>query len=373
MGYITSVGTAVPRFAIEQERIADFMCALFGLAGDAEARLRKLYRQTEIRRRHSVIADYGMPPGGYEFYPNTVNLEPFPGVGARMQAYRLHAPPLAEQAVYDCLAALQAGGAHVERHEITDIITVSCTGMYAPGIDIDLVHALGLPLSTRRYCINFMGCYAAFNGLKMADALVKADPRAKVLVVCVELCTLHFQKSLLPDHVLSNALFADGAAAALVEAEARPGRTNLEMRRFSADLCPNGKNEMTWEIDAGGFNMTLSKYVADLLQGGLGSLTDALFQNFDVTRDEIAYWAIHPGGPKILDACRRELRLREADLAVSRRVLAEYGNMSSPTVLFVLKELLTSAQRQSGAHVAAMAFGPGLTMESALLRTERTS
>ena len=364
--YLTALGTAVPPHALAQEHIADFMCALLELRGEEELRLRKLYRHSGIRNRHSVLADYGRTMGQFQFYPNTVDLEPFPDVSARMESYRRHAPGLAQRAADTCLGKRPA----LHRDEITDLVTVSCTGMYAPGLDIELVHSLGLPHTTHRYCVNFMGCYAAFNGLKIADALVRANPKAKVLVLCVELCTLHFQKSAQPDHILSNALFADGAAAALVEAEPAPRGTSLSFEGFHTELRPEGSKDMAWEITESGFSMTLSKYVADLLENGIAEMTAGLLGRFGLSAADVEHWAIHPGGPKIVDMCRRQLGLREEDTAAAQRVLAEYGNMSSPTILFVLEELMRVRRPKPGERLAAAAFGPGLTMESALLRVD---
>ncbi|MBU1822856.1 MAG: type III polyketide synthase, partial [Bacteroidetes bacterium] len=210
--FITSLGTAVPAHQIEQNRIADFMAKAMGLNAVDERRLRALYRSTRIRQRHSVLPDYGRSNGDFSFYPNTPGLEPFPTVQQRMVAYRQHAVVLAEEAIRDCL-----NNTPVSPDKITHLITVSCTGMYAPGPDIELIGRLGLQSTVHRIAVNFMGCYGAFNGLKTAVALVKADPSARVLLVCVELCTLHFQKKNEEDHLLANALFSDGAAAVLLE------------------------------------------------------------------------------------------------------------------------------------------------------------
>jgi alpha-pyrone synthase len=363
--YLTSIGTAVPAHAIDQATIAGFMARLLGLSGEAAERLQKLYAHSGITRRHSVLPDYNRQVGQFAFFPNTENLEPFPGVEARMGVYRAEAPALARQAIAQCLEATGLVAADIDH-----LVTVSCTGMYAPGLDIDLVQSLGMAPTTRRYCINFMGCYAAFNGLKLADALVRSHPGERVLVVCVELCTLHFQKSLSMDHLVSNSLFSDGAAAALVESAPRGGAPRLRMDTFHALLCPDSLKDMAWQIGDTGFQMTLSKYVAGLLEGGIGALAETLLGMAGVHKAEIGGWAIHPGGRRILEACQAELGLDEEDLAVSRQVLRSFGNMSSVTILFVLADWLRGYGHADGERLIAAAFGPGLTMESALMQLE---
>ncbi len=363
--HLCAIGTALPPHRLPQATIADFMIRALALDDAAARKLRVLYRASGIETRHTVVPDYGREPADFEFYPPTANLEPFPTVSRRMAAYRAGAVPLATAAVRDCLAALP----NVTVASITHLITVSCTGMYAPGLDIDLVTALGLPHTVQRTAVNFMGCYAAFNGLKLADALVRATPTARVLVVCVELCTLHFQKDLTDDHLLSNALFADGAAAALVVAESLGSGPTLALEAAHCALEPAGHAEMAWHIGDSGFEMTLSSYVPDLIRAGIGNLTDGLLQALNLDLADVAHIAIHPGGRRILEVIEQALGLPRAANRHAYAVLREYGNMSSATVLFVLRRLLgelTTANR--GERVLSFAFGPGLTLESLLLR-----
>ena len=210
--YLGAIGTATPPHRLAQPVIADFMARALELDADGTRKLRALYRVSGIGHRYSVLPDYGEAVGNYAFFPNTPGLEPFPSVSQRMATYRHEALPLARAAAQDSLRQAP----EVAAGSLTHLITVSCTGMYAPGLDIELVQALGLSLSVRRTCVNFMGCYAAVNALRLADSIVRAEPTARVLVVSVELCTLHFQKSREEDHLVSNALFGDGAAACLV-------------------------------------------------------------------------------------------------------------------------------------------------------------
>ncbi|WP_426059884.1 type III polyketide synthase [Hymenobacter sp. B1770] len=364
--YLGAIGTANPVHRIAQPQIADFMAQALAF-GEGDARkLRALYRVSGIEQRYSVVPDYGRVNGEYTFFPNTPDLEPFPSVGQRMAVYRREALPLATEAVRDCLRQVP----DVAPASITHLVTVSCTGMYAPGLDIELVKALGLRPDVRRTCVNFMGCYAAVNAVKLADAFCLADVNARVLIVSVELCTLHFQKSAEEDHLVSNALFGDGAAACLVQAKPLPnGAPSLALQAFHCGLEPDGHDDMAWHINDFGFEMTLSSYVPKLIQRGIGSLTEGLLSSLPVQLADIHHFAIHPGGRKILETIETALGLTREDNRHAYRVLRDYGNMSSATVLYVLRDVLAhSSPADHGAPVLSFAFGPGLTMEAMLLQ-----
>jgi predicted naringenin-chalcone synthase len=357
MSFITSLATAAAPHALAQTAVADFMVRAMSLNDDQARQLRALYRATGIDKRHSVLADYGRA-GPYDFFANTPDLEPFPTTRQRMEVYQREAIALSMRAAAPCLQ--QAGA---EPGTITHLVVASCTGMYAPGLDIDLVKALGLPTTVQRTCINFMGCYAAFNALKVADAFCR-DAHAHVLVVCTELCSLHFQKQNTPDNWLANALFADGAAAVLVEPAPRSG-VNLRLHRFFSDLALEGQHDMAWHIGDAGFEMKLSTYVPDILETGLMPLTQSLLRN--TAQPQIKYWAVHPGGRRIVEAAARALGLNPGQTQFSLQVLRQFGNMSSATVLFVLHDMWQQAEEQDhGQKLLGFAFGPGLTMESML-------
>ncbi len=365
--YLCAIGTATPPHRLPQTRIAEFMIQALKLDEVAAKRLRVLYRASGIETRHTVVPDYGREPADFTFYPPAADLEPFPTVSQRMAAYRTAAVPLSIAAVNACMAQLPA----VAVASVTHLITVSCTGMYAPGLDIDLVMGLGLAPTVQRTAVNFMGCYAAFNGLKLADAICRADPAARVLVVCTELCTLHFQKHLTDDHFLSNALFADGSAAALVAGQPLMGAyPALALEGAHCALEPAGQAEMAWHIGDSGFEMTLSSYVPDLIRQGIGRLTDGLLQALGLhLPDDVAHFAVHPGGKRILEVIEQALELPRAANRHAYAVLREYGNMSSATVLFVLQHLLRDlTPANHGERVLSFAFGPGLTLESLLFR-----
>ncbi|RAJ97476.1 putative naringenin-chalcone synthase [Larkinella arboricola] len=361
--YITAIGTAVPRYGFSQSQIASFMAEALQFDERNRRKLQTLYRLTRIDRRHSVLPDYGTSPGEYTFFPNTSDLEPFPTVGRRMEIYRKEALPLA-------LAAIENLHQNGKTVQPTHLITVSCTGMYAPGLDIDLIEALNLPTTLHRTAINFMGCYGAFNALKTADAFVRADPSACVLVVCLELCTLHFQKKTDEDQLLSNALFADGAAAVLVEAQPNLNQPapSFRMRTFFCDLWPDGKEDMGWIINDHGFEMTLTSAVPTVIQHGIGKALSRLLEHGGLAIEDITHYAMHPGGRKILEVIEQQLGIDSHENRFAYEVLRQYGNMSSATVLFVLKAIQKQLRStpETG-NILSCAFGPGLTLESMIL------
>ncbi|MGE3728339.1 MAG: type III polyketide synthase, partial [Candidatus Sericytochromatia bacterium] len=226
MSYCLAVGTALPEFAHPQATILNFMHQWVPLPEAEAGRLAKMYARSGIETRHSVIPDYGCGPEARRMYPPTPDLEPFPGLSQRMAVFQQTALPLALKAVQACFDKESA----LPRSDITHLIAVSCTGLSAPGLDLMLLKALELPSSTMRTGVNFMGCYAALHGLKLSDAICRSQPEAVVLLVCVELCTQHFQKDPSPDNLAANLLFADGAAAALLCGEAkRPQQPVLEL------------------------------------------------------------------------------------------------------------------------------------------------
>jgi alpha-pyrone synthase len=371
--FINAIGTAVPENEHAQTQLARFMANALQLDEPAQRRMGALYRQTKISRRYSVLPDYSRTNGSFTFYPNTPDLEPFPSIGQRMEVYKREAMPLALRAVRDCLAIYPT----FALPSVTHLIVVSCTGFYAPGPDIELVEALGLPGTTQRLLIGFMGCYGAFNGLKAADAIVRADPQANVLVVCVELCTIHFQKSNDVSNWLANALFSDGAAAVLVQGQARPEQS-FRLQSFQCDLLPDGRDEMAWTIGNQGFDMVLSQHVPDVIQHHIGHMVHRILDQNGLMVADVDYFALHPGGRRILDLIETELVIDRTKTHHAYDVLDQYGNMSSATVLFVLKaiwnELADAVTRTNDPlpdgftkTIAGIAFGPGLTLESMLL------
>ncbi|WP_317195633.1 type III polyketide synthase [Pontibacter aydingkolensis] len=361
--YICAIGTANPPHKIPQMQVADFMAEALQFDEQETRKLKALYRVSGIGQRYSVLEDYTRQNGEFTFYPNTPTLEPFPTVQQRMELYRNHAVNLSEDAVRRCLEQ-----SPVTLPELTHLITVSCTGMYAPGLDIELVERLQLSSCVQRTAVNFMGCYAAFNAIKLADSICRANPEAKVMLVCTEICTIHFQKHAQQDHLVSNALFGDGAAAVLMQGLPCQ-EVCLELQSFHCDLAPAGKRDMAWHIGDTGFEMTLSSYVPDLIKKGIKELTERLLQGLKTTTKEISLFAIHPGGRRILEVIEQELGMTRNDNRFAYQVLRDFGNMSSATVLFVLKALMDSlTPKEQDEPILSFAFGPGLTLESMLLK-----
>ena len=338
------------------------MQRIYAMDSQANRKLKYLYHQSGIDSRYSVIPDYTRSAAEWVFYPPTENLEPFPSLEKRMAIYRRCAAPLSIEAIRRCLDGKQ------EMEGVSHLITVSCTGVSAPGLDLELLEALGLPATTFRTSINFMGCYAAVHALKLGHALVTADPGAKVLIVCTELCTLHFQQEPTVDNMLSSLLFADGAAAALIVADSDT-RKGLTLRGFYSEIVQKGKGEMTWDLSSTGFRMTLTSYVTDLIEADFEALVGHALKKSGLRREEIGEWCIHPGGKKILEAIGNSLSLGSGALDDSYEILKSYGNMSSPTILFVLQRMMNRLGDDRTNRVFGAAFGPGLTMETFIAET----
>lgn len=358
MSKIVSIGTAVPAFRHEQSAILDFMQRVYALSENDKRKLKFLYRQGGIDTRYSVIPDYSLSPGEWQFYSPTENLEPFPKLEKRMQWYQQYAATLSINAIEKCIEKVQG-------HTITHLITVSCTGMSAPGLDLELLELLNLPATTFRTSVNFMGCYAAIHALKIADAFCKADENANVLIVCTELCTLHFQKEHTVDNMTSSMLFADGAAAVLVTGNNET--EGLTIDSFYSMVSLKGKKDMAWELSSKGFLMTLSSYVPDVIEENFDSMVQSALATADLHKQDITHWCIHPGGKKILEAVHKSLGFTNGQLQPCYDVLREYGNMSSPTVLFVLESIMNSLAKKEKSSIFGAAFGPGLTMETFIL------
>lgn len=353
---IISIGTAVPQYKYAQSDLAKWMHQRLDPTNERMGRIfRVLYEKTSIAYRHSVLPDFSANNNSTKLF---IDANKEPQVEDRLAIYKNEAVNLGAAAAMNCLNKTSTN-----TKEITHIISVSCTGMSAPGLEIALKKTLRLDASSQTHAVNFVGCYATFPALKMADAFCKADPNAVVLIVAVELCTLHFQNKSSDDHLLSNSLFADGAAAALLSSSARKNK-GLIIDNFANLLIDEGKNEMAWDIYADGFLMKLSSYIPALVDRGISKLLNLVTSN----QEKIDHWAIHPGGRKILEACEKELQLSKIDLAASYTILKNYGNLSAPTILFVLNELLESKSMEPEELIFCCGFGPGLTMESAILK-----
>ncbi|HUS00138.1 MAG TPA: type III polyketide synthase, partial [Chitinophagaceae bacterium] len=292
----------------------------------------------------------------------------------RMKWFNKTAPKLSVDAIEKCIEN------KINKYEITHFITVTCTGMSAPGLDLQVMEAMDLSTNIFRSSVNFMGCYAAIHALKLADAFCNSDKKAKVLIVCTELCTLHFQKEYSTDNIASSLLFGDGAAAVLVTND-EDKHDGLRIKDFYSEVAFKGKKDMSWQLSSTGFLMTLSGYIPALIEEDFNSLTENALQHANYDKEDITHWCVHPGGKKILTAIEKSINVPTEALQHSYNVLRDYGNMSSPTILFVLKEIMNELHmnelqhpenlptRQSGkkANILGAAFGPGLTLETFIL------
>ncbi|MBW9095721.1 type III polyketide synthase [Microbacterium jejuense] len=364
---IVSIGTAVPRTELRQEDVRDLFAAQEGLDRLTRRRIQAVFDAADIRRRHTVLAELGTDadvrmPGAPAFLDAGRGILS-PSTGERNDLFIAAAPELAAKAAR---AALAEGA--VDAAEVTHVVTVSCTGMFAPGLDHRLVRDLGLPPSVERCHLGFIGCAAALPALRVASALAATRPAAVVLVVCLELCSLHLRRSSDPQQIVAASVFADGAAAAVVTSDAATGRAGgFDLDRFGSTLTSEGETDMVWTIGDHGFEMVLSAEVPRIIgreiRGAVGRFLG------DDAPPEV--WAVHPGGRSVLDRVESGLELPPEALAASRTVLREYGNMSSATILFILEALLRDESVDDGARIAGLAFGPGLTVESAMLTRRR--
>lgn len=359
---ISGIGTANPEYRFPQDRILDFMTAAHGLDDRQASRLRKIYELSGIDYRYSVLPDFGGQPDGPGFFGT--GSFPAPCTQSRMKVYERHAKRVMHAAIEDLKERCQ----EFRLQDVTHLITVSCTGMYAPGLDIDLLGILGLPEDTERTCINFMGCYGAFNALKVADYICRAEPGAKVLIADIELCTLHFQRVNSLDNWLANSLFSDGAAAVLVEnSRFRSSPVGFRLKTFYNVLVAEGRDEMAWYIGNTGFEMRLSSRIAKNIRSRVEQVSGKVAGKAGIRREDVSRLAVHPGGRRILEVCNEVLQFPDEALQPSFDVLRNFGNMSSASVLFVLQEHLRHAR--AGELLMSFAFGPGLTFESMILET----
>ncbi|RWD93920.1 type III polyketide synthase [Mesorhizobium sp.] len=348
--YINRIATAVPEHEVHQFYLR---YAASMLAADRRRIFERMAGLAGIEHRFSCFAPALEPEGPSADLGGTFRRGAFPGTAARMAMFSQAAPVLAQKAV----DGLRLGE---EASRVTHLIVTSCTGFSAPGIDLDLVQRCGLPDGVERTMIGFMGCYAAINGLKLARHIVRSDPQARVLLVNIEVCTLHLRETAELEKLLSFCLWGDGCAASLVTAEP----TGIELDSFRCTVADERRELMTWDIRDHGFDMFLSGQVPAAIQEALRGNQDAILGGR--LPDAIDLWAVHPGGRTILDAVERALNLAPAALAPSREVLRRYGNMSSATVMFVMEEMLKAP---TGLLGCGMSFGPGLTAETMLFRT----
>lgn len=354
---IAGLGTALPPFSISQETFAAFLQPLCCEDENQAELLQLIFAHAAVRKHYSALLEGECREGfvPQSFFPLS-DCDRGPSTGKRMQMYEAAAPPLARSA--SARALDQAG---VTANDVTHVVTVSCTGFMAPGIDMALIEGLSLRPTVERTHLGFMGCHGALNGLKVARGCLAAEPDGRVLVCAVELCTLHMFTGWDPEKLVANSLFADGAGAVVCQSSNSSGQWHLAA--VGTVRIPDSAAAMSWRVGDFGFDMGLSRRIPDLIGLHLRGWLEGWLDQQGLTLADVRSWAVHPGGPKILDAVERALSLPTPGLEDSRAILAECGNMSSPTVLFILERMQL---REAPRPCVALGFGPGMVVEGAL-------
>jgi alpha-pyrone synthase len=357
MAQIIDIATAVPDYLVENREFMDFYSNALTAAGmnPISKKLRLFIEKTKIINRYSCIPDF-----------NGIKHELFldgdynPSVEKRMAVYKKKLLPLATVAV-DKLFRRN----NIEPSDITHLITVSCTGLFAPGLEYLMADHYAMT-HVEKLGLNFLGCYAAIKAIKHANYIAQAVPSACILIVCAELCSLHFNLSEADEDIVPNLLFADGAAAVILcgdEFSYDKSKTVLAIDAVDSAYIPDTSDLMTWNISSGAFNMYLNKNIVGAIKESIATSVNNFLTRADSNPD---YWAIHPGGTGIVEAVRQSLELTSSDVEDSLEVLTNYGNMSSPTILFILARLLNKIRNDEHSEnkkIFACAFGPGLTVE----------
>jgi predicted naringenin-chalcone synthase len=367
--YVRALETAVPKTMLIQSEARDVFAAQPGLSRLGSRLVSTCFDSAAIETRFTAVEEMTneFRADDPKFYDQATGLLLNPSTKVRNEIFGREATKLFVEAARSAVEACP----ELNLLDITHLVTVSCTGFFNPGPDYKIVRELGLDPAVQRYHLGFMGCYAAFPALRAAKLFCEADPNAVVLVVCAELCSLHVRTSNDPDTIMGSALFADGAAAAVVTA--RPGTKEnalLQLDHFETVLTPVGEDSMAWNIGDHGFEMVLGNYVPHIIDDHIvGALEPLLAREPELAAlpySDIRHWAIHPGGRSILDKVESRLGLTAEQLVPAREILRNYGNMSSATVLFVIKHILEQDPEPGDERICSMAFGPGLTVETAL-------
>ncbi|OFY84783.1 MAG: hypothetical protein A3F72_05860 [Bacteroidetes bacterium RIFCSPLOWO2_12_FULL_35_15] len=367
MSYILDISTAVPEYRIEKEDVVRFYSQTFPpeKTSHLTKKLNLLNKKTKINTRYSCIPDYN--GNKYELYAEGDYKQP---VERRMELYKKKIMPLAEKAIDNLLSEN-----NIKAGDITHLITVSCTGLFAPGIEFFIAEHYNLQ-HTEKLAINFLGCYAAIKALKQAHYIAEANPEACILIISAELCSLHFYPSDVDEDIISNLLFADGASAVFVcgnESKHLKNKVVLKIDTIGSVCIPDTLDLMTWNISSSAFRMFLSKNIVSAIKDNINKVV-ADFLNERAS--EIDYWAIHPGGVRIIEAVKDSLQLSKSNVEDSMHILQKYGNMSSPTILFILNRIFNKIKKTEHAgnkKIFSCAFGPGLSIEMISLSSVDTA
>lgn len=352
--------TASPPYIVSQQRAAEELKRRMGERPAVARMIDAAASRSGIDTRAVVVPDAD-PSVGTRFYSPDPAV-PTPDTKRRMMMYKEWANRLSVTAVTDLLAS-----SDVEPESINRLITVSCTGFSAPNFDHHLITTLGLSPNIQRTHIGFMGCAAALVGFTSVLESLRGTEDQTTLLVSVELCSLHLQTEPTRDNILANMIFADGCGAALFST--KPGiPAQARLVATSSHIFPASTEFMGWEIGNTGFEMRLSSQLPEIIAQQAVPVARKMIERLGLDPGRIRHWALHPGGRAIIDALQTGLHLTDEQTEPSRAVLRQYGNMSSASILFVLKELFSRTRLKADEWLCAIAFGPGLSMEIAFMK-----
>lgn len=352
---IQGIGTALPPHRLCQDDVFAKIEASLREDPHALRWAKRIFKQCGVQVRYTCEEDF-LKPADQCTYLSTDKQQAAPSTSKRMEVYRRESVPLAEKAAEEAIR-----DAGVEASGITHILTVSCTGQFLPGLDTVLIHRLGLSARIQRIPLTFQGCAAGLRAIQLAQQIVSASPAATVLIVCVELCTIHLQPSGSREALFGASFFGDGASACIVSSGEADQQGGFQLGGGHSVLLPDSADEMIWEVGDTGFDLYLSPNIPKLLRTFLQDEVDRLLGGGALP----PLWAIHPGGRGIVDAVQDLFGLEDSQTEFSRNVLRDFGNLSSATLLFVLKGMRERLREQGEGERSgvALAFGPGLTAE----------
>lgn len=364
--HILGMGTGSPAHSIPQSNSVAVASSFVHEDPKVTKVLPAVYRRTQVQRRSSVLLEGPSEDVVQQsFYPPAAHAEDHgPTTKQRMSRFQSEAGSIANASANAALL-----DANISSAQVTHLITVTCTGFYSPGFDYELITGLPLSLDVQRIQVGFMGCHAIINGLRAAQAIVEANPDAVVLIVSVELCSLHYQYGIDPDSIVANALFADGSGALVVGSQNSANANSESPQKFQildtgSRLIPNSRDAMSWSIGDHGYQMTLAATVPAIIESELGGYLEGYLGHRGLKVDDIQGWAVHPGGPRVLGSVEKALHLNPDLLAISREILGQNGNMSSATLVFILHKMRSQSVPLPW---LMLGFGPGLEIELAVL------
>ncbi len=359
---LIQITTSLPPYKVAQAKASEELKTRMAVRPAIGRLIDSAAQHSGIESRYVVVPDAEeMPP--QKFYSTDAGAVT-PDTKTRMIQYEHWSKILVKDAVSRLLEETRCAPSSVKR-----LITISCTGFYAPGIDYELINEFHFPVSVQRTHIGFMGCAAALVGLTSIRESLKAaeNGNSTTILVAVEICSLHLQTEPTRDNILANMIFADGCAAMLFS-KSPEYRPKLQLLSTHSHLFENSSEYMGWKIGNTGFEMMLSSELPRIILEEAVPALHGIMKHLGIEAQSIRHWVLHPGGRAILDSLQNGLKLSDEDMLPSREVLRKYGNMSSPSILFVMKEMLATQKVFKDEYVCAVAFGPGLTMEVAFLK-----